>query len=146
LPSGISIDKKVTRKERGRSFRVFFLADETGLLSGSAEQVLHKLPDLRKIEAYKKCHKGKDQFLDAVNFHLDLPHYFLRPDFAGAAFFTAGFTAVFAAGFAGVLARGFLAGAGLPLAGALGGGAVPPALGGTARIRHLGPEPIRSSR
>lgn len=39
--------------------------------------------------------------------------------------------------------------AGLPvvfLAGGLGGGVWPPCRGGTARIRHLGPDPMRSSR
>ena len=53
-------------------------------------------------------------------------------------------------GAAGFLGAGLAAGR-LPLAGALGGalggGAVGfPCLGGMARMRHLGPEPMRSSR
>lgn len=65
--------------------------------------------------------------------------YFLRLLLPGAAVF-----------FWVALGGAFRAGA-LPLGsafgGALGGGALwPPALGGTARIRHLGPEPMRSSR
>ena len=52
-----------------------------------------------------------------------------------AGFFTTGFAA------------GFFGGAFLPLAFILGGGAVTLSLrGGMARIRHLGPEPIKSSR
>ena len=43
------------------------------------------------------------------------------------------------------LTGGFFA-TGLPETGFLGGGAVGVALGGTARTRHLGPEPMRSSR
>lgn len=45
---------------------------------------------------------------------------------------------------AGFLTWGFFAGADR-LAGAFGGGVFPPCRGGIARIRHLGPEPIRSS-
>ena len=76
----------------------------------------------------------------------------LAVGFAGA---LVGLIGAFTGVFAGALVVGFLAGAlvavGLPLGtalgGALGGGVVwLPALGGTARIRHLGPLPIRSSR
>ena len=49
-------------------------------------------------------------------------------------------------GFAGAFGVGFFPGD-FFFGGALGGGAVCfPGLGGTARIRHLGPEPIKSSR
>ena len=72
--------------------------------------------------------------------------YFLFPErlltALGGAVLDAGLAAAFAAGFAGALEAGFL-----PFAGSLGGGAVTlVGLGGTARIRHLGPEPMRSSR
>jgi len=72
----------------------------------------------------------------AVHLHI----YFLRLFGRAGAALAAGFAGAFRAG---AFGGAFLAGAGF-FPGALGGAAV--VRGGTARIRHLGPEPIRSSR
>jgi len=75
------------------------------------EQGSEEIPDLRQIKTYDDAQNGGDQFRQRVELH-GVHLVFLRLPLAGAGFF-------FAAGFADGLARGFL-----PLAGALGGGAV----------------------
>ena len=75
------------------------------------EQGSEEIPNLRQIKSYDDAQNGGDQFRQRVELH-GVHLVFLRVPLAGAGFFLA-------AGFAGALAGSFL-----PLAGALGGGAV----------------------
>ena len=71
----------------------------------------------------------------------ELRYFPFRPEAAFAdGLFAAGFPTGFPTGLLTGLPPDFL------MPGFRGGGAEPPDLGGTARIRHLAPEPIRSSR
>ena len=79
------------------------------------EQGSNKIPDFGKVQSHQNAKNGGDQFRYRVDFH-NVYLGFLGPPLAGAVFF-------FAVGFAGALAVGFFT-ADLPLAGALGGGAV----------------------
>ena len=75
------------------------------------EQGSEEIPDFRQVESCNDAQNGGDQFRQRVELH-GVHLVFLRLPLAGAGFF-------FAVGFADALTGGFL-----PLAGALGGGAV----------------------